>query len=117
MRKKPRAIIGWTLAAVWLLTLPAAAVEYRFQVTNLDYLTFTSYLETDSPARRDEEAMRRLETRLNTTAFPASAVLPGRQVQLLEDPSYGGSPRPAGGVAHHQQSVVARWAPAGKAAA
>lgn len=92
MQKKPRAIIGWTLAAVWLLTQPAAAVEYRFQVTNLDYLTFSSYLEPDAPARRGEEAMRRLEASLDTMAFPTNAVLPGRQVQMLEDPGYGGQP-------------------------
>jgi hypothetical protein len=80
MRKKPSAIIGPTLAAVWLLTLPTAAVEFRFQGTNLDDLTFTSDLEPDSPARHGEKAMGRLETRLDTMAFPAGRVLPGRQV-------------------------------------
>jgi len=39
-----RSIVTWLLASVWLLALPAWAVEYRLQVTNLDFLTFSAYL-------------------------------------------------------------------------
>jgi hypothetical protein len=86
----PRSIVAWLLASVWLLVLPAWAVEYRLQVTNLDYRTFSKYLENSSPAWRGEERMGGLEVRLDTQEFPTSAVLPGREVQLLEDPRYGG---------------------------
>src|SRR6266540_5969281 len=87
---KPRSIIASLLASVWLLALPAWAVEYRLQVTNLDYLTFSKYLENSSPAWRGEERMGGLEARLDKQEFPSSAVLPGREVQLLDDPRYGG---------------------------
>src|SRR5215831_18056784 len=85
-----RLIVAWLLASVCLLALPAWAVEYRLQVTNLDYRTFSKYLENSSPFWRGEEHMGRLEARLDTQEFPTSAVLPGREVQLLEDPHYGG---------------------------
>jgi hypothetical protein len=35
--------------------------------------------------------MGRLEARLDAQQFSPAAVLPGREVQLLEDPSYGGT--------------------------
>jgi hypothetical protein len=82
---------GWTLTSVWLLALPAWAVQYRLQVTNLNYLTFSSYMEKATPWWAQNEPMGRLEARLDAMEFPARAVLPGRQVQLLEDPAYGGS--------------------------
>jgi hypothetical protein len=85
-----RTIVAWLLASVGLLALPAWAMEYRLQVTNLDYRTFSAYLENSSPAWRGEERMGRLEVRLDTQEFPTNAVLPGREVQLLEDPRYGG---------------------------
>jgi hypothetical protein len=86
----PRSIVAWLLTSVWLLALPAWAVEYRLQVTNLDYRTFSKYLENSSPAWRGEERMGGLEARLDKQEFPTNAVLPGREVQLLEDPHYGG---------------------------
>jgi len=89
---KLRSLIGWLLTSVWLLGLPAWAVEYRLQVTNLDYRTFSSYLENSSPFWRGEESMGGLEARLDQMEFPAGAVIPGREVQPLPDPGYGGKP-------------------------
>jgi hypothetical protein len=57
MRKKPSAIIGPTLAAVWLLTLRTAAVEFRFQGTNLDYLVLRRAV--DARPRRSQSATHR----------------------------------------------------------
>jgi hypothetical protein len=48
-------------------------VEYRLQVTHLDYLTISAY----------EACVGELETRLDKQEFPIAAVLPGREVQLL----------------------------------
>ncbi|MGH8059205.1 MAG: hypothetical protein ACREOH_18540 [Candidatus Entotheonellia bacterium] len=87
-----RSLVGWVFVSVWLLVLPAWAVEYRLQVTNLDYHTFFAYLENSSPAWRGEESMGRLEARLDAMEFPAGAVIPGREVKLLEGPGYGGRP-------------------------
>ncbi len=95
MTLKPSTIVGWILASVCLLATTAWAVEYRLQVTNLDYHTFLAFLahtERVTAAGRGEEPMGQLEARLDTMAFPRGAVLPGRQVQLLEDPGYGGKP-------------------------
>lgn len=85
-----RAILGWTIASLWFLTLPAWAVEYRLQVTNIDYLVFASYLDRSSTSPRGQEPMPRLETRLDAMEFSTAAVVPGREVRLLEDPAYGG---------------------------
>jgi hypothetical protein len=92
MTLKPSAIVGWILASVCLLGLDAWAVEYRLQVTNLDYQTFLAHTDRVTVAGRGEEPMRQLEAQLDTMAFPPRAVLPGRQLQLLEDPGYGGKP-------------------------
>jgi hypothetical protein len=86
-----RAILGWTMASIWCLTLPAWTVEYRLQVTNVDDLTFASYLDGSRASPIGQEAMPRLETRLDTMEFSPTAVLPGREVRLLEDPAYGGT--------------------------
>jgi hypothetical protein len=88
---KYRTLIGGIFAAVCLMTLPAWAVEYRLEVTNLDDLTFSSYLENGTPSSRENEPMKGLEVRLDQQQFPPAAVLPGREVQLLEDPAYGGT--------------------------
>jgi hypothetical protein len=79
-------------ALVWLLTLSAGAVEYGLQVTNLNYLTFSSYMGKATPWWGENEPMGRLEARLDAMEFPPTAVIPGREVRLLEDPAYGGSP-------------------------
>jgi hypothetical protein len=80
------------LAALGLAVQPVRAAEYRLQVTNLDYLTFSNYLETSAPPWRGEEYMGGLEARLDRQEFPTAAVIPGREVQLLEEPGYGGKP-------------------------
>jgi hypothetical protein len=88
-----RSVIGWVLLSVALLALPASAAEYRLQITHLDYLNFSNFsahLENSSTGRRGEERMARLEGRLDRREFPPAAVIPGREVQLLEDPGYGG---------------------------
>jgi len=85
-----RALIGWAIASLCFLTLPSWAMEYRLQVTNIDYRIFSSYLDRSSTSPSGEETMQRLEARLDSMEFPPSAVLPGREVRLLEDPAYGG---------------------------
>jgi hypothetical protein len=65
-------------------------VEYRLQVTNIARLTFSSYLDPSRASPRGEETMPRLETLLDTMTFSTAAVIPGREVRLLEDPAYGG---------------------------
>jgi hypothetical protein len=77
----------WSIArrlaiALCLLALPVWAAEYRLQVVNLDYLTVSSY-------QRDGD-LGHLKARLDSGEFPAGAVIPGREVQLLEGPGYGG---------------------------
>ena len=89
---KSRSIVVGALASVWLLMLPAWAAEYRLQVTNVDHQTFSAYLENSSPFWRGEESMGGLETRLDKMEFPPGAVVPGREVQPLVDPGYGGKP-------------------------
>jgi hypothetical protein len=85
-----RAIIGWAIVSLGFLTLPVWAVEYRLQVTNIDYRTFSSYLDRSGASPRGEETMQRLEASLDGMEFSTAAVLPGRQVRLLESPAYGG---------------------------
>ena len=85
-----RSMLGWGMALVLLLGLPAWAVEYRLQVVNLEYLTVSAYTDRPAPGQPGEGSLRRLETRLDTGEFPGSAVIPGRDILLLEDPRYGG---------------------------
>jgi len=85
-----RLMIGWSVTVFLMLTLPAWAVEYRFQVANLDYQTVSAYTDRPQPGAPGEGSLRRLETRLDTMEFSASAVIPGRDVLLLQDPLYGG---------------------------
>jgi hypothetical protein len=87
---KPRLIVGGILASMWLLGLPTWAVQYRLQVVNLDALTVLAQVENSGPVEHGEEHMSRLEARLDNGNFSTAAVLPGRQVQLLQDPGYGG---------------------------
>ena len=85
-----RALIGCAIASLWLLTLPIGAVEYRLQMTNINYLTFSSYLDRSSASPRGQETMQRLEMRLDRMEFSTAAVIPGRELRLLENPAYGG---------------------------
>jgi hypothetical protein len=84
------ALIGCAIASLWLLTLPVWAVEYRLQATNIDYRTFSSYLDRSIASPRGQETMQRLETRLDSMEFSTAAVIPGRELRLLENPAYGG---------------------------
>jgi hypothetical protein len=85
-----RALIGCAIVSLWLLTLPVWAVEYRLQVTNIDYRTFSSYLDRSGASPRGQETMQRLEARLDSLEFSTAAVIPGRELRLLENPAYGG---------------------------
>jgi hypothetical protein len=85
-----RTILGGSIASLWFLLLPAWAVEYRLQVTNITSLTFASYLDRSNARPIGQEAMSRLESLLDSMEFSTAAVLPGREVRLLEDPAYGG---------------------------
>jgi hypothetical protein len=84
------ALIACVIASLWLLTLPVWAVEYRLQVTNIDYRTFSSYLDRSGASPRGQETMQRLEARLDSMEFATAAVIPGRELRLLENPAYGG---------------------------
>ena len=92
MKRKPSAIVGWILASSCLLAPAVRAMEYRLQVTNLDYLTFLAHTERATVAGRGVERMAQLEAQLDKMEFRPGAVLPGREVQPLEDPGYGGKP-------------------------
>jgi hypothetical protein len=78
-----RCLAAWLAAFTAMLTLPAWAVEYRLQVANLPFLTVSSY-ETRGGD------LSTLEARLDSVEFPAGAVVPDREVSLLQDPRYGG---------------------------
>jgi hypothetical protein len=88
----PRLIAGGVLASLWLLGLPTWAVEYRLQVVNLDALTVLAHIDNSGPAPHGEARKSHLEARIDNGGFSAAAALPGRQVQLLQDPRYGGQP-------------------------
>jgi hypothetical protein len=83
-------MIGWSIAAVLMLTVPAWAVEYRLQVANLDWQTVSAYTDRPQPGQPGEGSLSRLETRLDKMEFPTSATIPGRDILPLEDPKYGG---------------------------
>jgi hypothetical protein len=85
-----RAMIGWMVVSVLVLSWSAWAVEYRLQVANLEYLTVSAYTDRPQPGEPGEGSLVRLERRLDTMEFPAGAVIPGRDVLLLQDPAYGG---------------------------
>ena len=82
-------IVGGMLASV-VAGAAGVAVQDRLQVVNLDALAVFAQVENSEPPRPGEERMSRLEARLDNGEFSTAAVLPGREVQLLEDPRYGG---------------------------
>jgi hypothetical protein len=86
-----RAICGWTIAALWLLCVPVGAVEYRLQVTNISDRNFNANFDRSNANPRGQETMQGLEARLDAMEFSTAAVLPGRELRLLENPGYGGS--------------------------
>jgi hypothetical protein len=87
---KFRSILGWSVTIALLLTLPAWAAEYRLQVVNLDYLTLSSYTDRRLPGQPGEGSLIRLQKRLESMEFPATAVIPDRDTLLLQNPAYGG---------------------------
>jgi hypothetical protein len=89
---KPWVIAAGVLASLWLLGLPTWAVEYRLQVVNLNALTVLAHIDNTGPAPHGEARQSHLEARLDNGGFSAAAALPGRRVQLLHDPGYGGTP-------------------------
>jgi hypothetical protein len=88
---KSRTLVGGILALTWLMALPVWAVEYRLEVTNVDDRVFSSYEEDGLTWWSQNEPMGRLEACLDAQQFSPAAILPGREVQLLEDPAYGGT--------------------------
>ena len=88
---KSRTLVGGIFALLWLMALPAWAVEYRLEVTNLDNQVFASYEGSGTPWGGMKQPMGRLEARLDQQKLSPAAVLPGHHVELLEDPSYGGT--------------------------
>ncbi len=82
--------IGWTLACLCLLAMPAWAVEYRLQIVNLDFLTLSAYTDPSRPGQAGEGSLSRLEASLDRMEFSTGALIPGREVLLLDDPRYGG---------------------------
>jgi hypothetical protein len=86
-----RTLVGSLFTLIWLMALPAWAVEYRLEVTNIDALTFSSYMGRAAPWWGQNAPMERLEARLDTQQFSPAAVIPGREVHLLEDPAHGGT--------------------------
>lgn len=82
--------VGWMIVCLCMLAVPAWAVEYRLQVVNVDYLTVSTYTDRPLPGQPGEGSLGRLEARLDKMEFPAGAIIPGRDVLLLEDPRYGG---------------------------
>ncbi len=79
---KLRFLSAATLPLLCLLALPTWAAEYRLEVTDLDYQTYAAH----------QEHLANLEQRLDTQKFSTTAVIPGREVQVLEDPGYGAKP-------------------------
>jgi hypothetical protein len=73
------------------MALPAWAVEYRLQVTDIGFLNFSSYMGKATPWWAQNEPIGRPEARLDAQQFPPAAVIPSREVQLREDPGYGGT--------------------------
>jgi hypothetical protein len=82
--------IGWTMAFLCLLAMPTWAVEYRLQIVNLDFLTLSAYTDPSTPGQAGEGSLRRLEASLDRMEFPPGALIPGREVLLLDNPGYGG---------------------------
>jgi hypothetical protein len=67
------------------------SIQYHLLVTHIDFGTFANYLEKVPSGTSGDAVMPRLEGRLDRLEFPSAAVIPGREIQLLTDPGYGGS--------------------------
>jgi hypothetical protein len=77
---KLRFVSAAALLLVWLVALPAWAMEYHLEVTDLDYRTYAAH----------QQHLENLKKRLDAQQFPTAAVVPGREVQVVADPGYGG---------------------------
>jgi len=73
------------------LALPAWAMEYQLEVTNVDFLHPLLLHGKATPWWHQNEPLGRLEARLDAQQFSHPAVLPGAKCNLLEDPKYGGT--------------------------
>jgi hypothetical protein len=85
-----RSMLGWSVAVVLMIALPAWAVEYRLQVVNLNFLDVSAYTDRPQPGQPGEGTLVRLQTRLDRMEFPTTALIPDRDMLLLQDPAYGG---------------------------
>jgi hypothetical protein len=88
---KARTLVGGMFALLWLTALPAWAVQYRLEVSNIDDQIFSSYEGKGTSFWSQNQPMGDLETKLDQQQFPPAAILPGHHVELLEDPAYGGT--------------------------
>jgi hypothetical protein len=79
---------AWLAACLGMLASPAGAVEYRLQVANLDYLTVSAYAGPPATPLPGTNTLARLETLLDQMGL-AAALIPGREVHLLDHPGYG----------------------------
>src|SRR5262245_21470745 len=107
-----RALVGCTVVCLWLLTIPVWGVEYRLQVTNINDLNFSANLDRSSSGPRGQETMQGLDARLDKQEFSTHAVIPGRELQMLEDPAYGGQiprPRPRRHATGQEAWATALW--------
>jgi hypothetical protein len=80
---------AWLVACLGVLARPVGAVEYRLQVANLDYLTVAAYAGPPATPLPGTNTLARLETSLDRMALSPAALIPGREVQLLDHPGYG----------------------------
>jgi len=85
----------WSMAAglvacIGVLAVPAGAVEYRLQVANLESLTVAAYAGPPATPLPGTNTLARLETLLDQLALAPEALIPGREVHLLDHPGYGG---------------------------
>jgi hypothetical protein len=79
---------AWLAACLGMLASPAGAVEYRLQVANLDYLAVAAYAGPPATPLPGTNTLARLETLLDQMGL-AAALIPGREVHLLDHPGYG----------------------------
>ena len=85
-----RSVLGWIVASVLMLSWSAWAVEYRLQIANLDFLTVSAYTDRFNRDNRVKAAWSGSKHGSTRWSSPASAVIPGRDMLLLQDPAYGG---------------------------
>jgi hypothetical protein len=65
------------------------SIQYHLLITHIDFSTFAKYLEKAPLGSSGDTVMPGLENRLDRLAFPSTATIPGREIQLLTNPGYG----------------------------